>query len=158
MTEERNIAEKEKGSGKAFIKEEKIYWVHQEKIIITISISEIKIIGEYTVEANPVADDWFIVFVLAENEISQIPANASGVEDVLKQLSERFGTTISIGLFYSSRLNSRIIWPKKIEGLQLYKAEPMPAKNFLGKLWIWLKIAPMALVLTEPAQAVLKEE
>jgi hypothetical protein len=158
MTEEKNAVEREKNSGKTFIKENIIYWIHREKVIISIDITTIKIIGEYTIEADPMEDDWYIVFVLNENEIKQIPANAVGVEDMLTQLSERLGTPLSIGLFYSTRLNSRIIWPKKIEDLQLYEAKPAPAKNFLGKLWIWLKIAPMELVLTKPALSVLKEE
>jgi hypothetical protein len=129
-------SEAAKQSGYSFIKDGWIYWNQGNSNLLTLEIDKIKVIGEYSTEGGPFVDDWFIVFVMSIDEVNQISAHAEGLEKVLKELSESKGTGVVGSLFYSTQWKTNVIWPKELEGQELFELVNLPPKN----RWERLKI------------------
>jgi len=90
-----------------------------------LPISEITLIGEYTNEDGPFADDYFLVF-LSRNNGGWLEASfyGDGRDEVLKELSTLMGTGIACGLCHSTTFASRVIWPEEKSGAELFDFQP----------------------------------
>ena len=69
---------------------------------VTISIGDVIVIGEYTTDAGPFFDDWFLVFVYKTGDWDSISNYANRI-DILKQhLSKIYNTDLSKYLLTNS--------------------------------------------------------
>ena len=82
-----------------------------------LPVSEVTVIGEYTNEDGPFADDYFLVF-LSRNESWWFEGSfyGEGRDEVLHELSTLLGSEISLGLSHTTTFTSRILWPEKMRG------------------------------------------
>ena len=119
------------------IKDEKVVYEQDPQNVWTLDIDKIKFIGEYTTSAGPMADDLFLVFADTIDQWWQAPILAIKHEHFWKQLGEKLNCEIAPGLFASANWATRVIYPKSLEGEELFvvvKAETKP-KSFLMKLF-----------------------
>ena len=90
-----------------------------------LPIAEITIIGEYTNEDGPFADDYFLVFV-RDGEPGWLEGSffADGRDAILKELSARLGADLSCGQAHLATFRSRILWPDHLKGRVLFEFRP----------------------------------
>jgi hypothetical protein len=90
-----------------------------------LPISEITIIGEYTNEDGPFADDYFIAF-LTDAEPGWLEASfyGEGRDSMLEELSRVLGSDLSCGLAHSTTFTSRILWPEHKKSRELFELLP----------------------------------
>jgi hypothetical protein len=121
-------------------------------------LDKIKLIGEYTTSGGPVNDDWFVVFMTSKDTWLQIPVYAKGIPEVLSYLCKYFNTDLTLALQSSAEWKTRIVWPEKLIGKQLWNIIETPPKTFKEKLNSFLFfIDPTVLVLTEHAELAFKQ-
>ncbi|MGI9242273.1 MAG: hypothetical protein ACR2RV_15855 [Verrucomicrobiales bacterium] len=90
-----------------------------------LPITDIAVIGEYTNEDGPLADDYFLVF-LQGGEPGWLEGSffADGRDAVLMELSRKLGADISCGLAHQATFTSRILWPDHLMGRELFEFRP----------------------------------
>jgi hypothetical protein len=110
----------EKLSGRTYIKDDTIVWVSDEGLVTQIPIKGIKIIGEYTTSAGPLFDDWYFVFITNPHNIKQVPAYATGVQEMLVQLGGRLNSELSGQLANSADWKTNVLWPTSLRGQELF--------------------------------------
>ncbi|WP_131725391.1 hypothetical protein [Chryseobacterium sp. Leaf180] len=124
-------------TNKLTIKDDKVIYEQDPQNMWILDIDKIKFIGEYTTSAGPLADDWFFVFADTLDQWWQAPTLALDHEQFWKQLGEKLNCEIAPGLFASTNWATRVIYPKSLEGQELFvvvKAEAKP-KTFWQKLF-----------------------
>jgi len=91
----------------------------------SLAISEISLIGEYTNENGPMADDYFLVFLSAK-EPGWFEASfyGEGRDEILKELSDLLGSELSCGLAHSTTFTSQVIWPDEKKGKRVFDFLP----------------------------------
>ena len=100
-----------------------------------LSLSQIKVIGEYTNSDGPHLDDYFFVFVLPDGSWHFASYYANGAQSFCLELSSNLGCSLKFGLSKSTSLKSRVMWPKALEGNDLFNFVPEPSsKNYLIRL------------------------
>ena len=121
----------------------------------SIPASSIKLVGEYTTSSGPWFDDYFLVFLVSENQPwHQASFYAEGRDEVLHRLGEALGANLELGLCNSTNFKSRIIWPLELVGQNFI--QPIPADSALGRFrQKWLG-ADFQLGLTDEVKSVLK--
>lgn len=97
----------------------------------SLSLTEVKVIGELTTREGAVVGDWFFVFVIDENNwrFSTAYLNQDVFNSFWKQISLRLNCEILPSLFYSSDLNSQVLYPKSLEGNELFLFKEVATKN-----------------------------
>ena len=101
----------------------------------SLSISQIRIIGEYTDSNGPYLDDYFFVFVLSDCSWRQASFYAEGRDSFLSELGSKLGHKLACGLCNSTSLKSRVMWPEALSGEILFTFARTPhPKNFFAKL------------------------
>jgi hypothetical protein len=90
-----------------------------------LPVSEVSVIGEYTNEDGPFADDYFLVF-LSRNESGWFEGSfyGEGRDEIVQELSSRLGSAISLELSHSTTFTSRILWPEQMTGEALFDFRP----------------------------------
>jgi hypothetical protein len=117
LTIEQKI-QNDKYSGTISLIENEIVFSSQETELVRFNISEIRIIAEMTSDADPIKNDWHLVFVNNTTEY-YIPAYANNMQDFLKELSGKLQFQIIMTLFASIELNSNILYPNELVGHKL---------------------------------------
>ena len=110
----------EKILGRTYIKDETIIWGSDEGLVSQISIKDIKVIGEYTSSAGPTFDDWYFVFITGPHNIKQISAYATGIQEMLGKLGQRFNSDLSGQLANSADWKTNVLWPRSLRGQGLF--------------------------------------
>lgn len=102
-----------------------------------IEIDKIKFIGEYTTSAGPIADDWFFVFADTVDQWWQVPASAVDHETFWIEIGEKLKCELAPGLFSSTTWRTRVIYPKALEGQELFNVvkEENKTRTFWQKLF-----------------------
>ena len=120
-----------------------------------LPLSQIKVIGEHTNSDGPHLDDYFFVFVLPDGSWHFASYYANGAESFYLELSSNLGCSLKFGLTKSTSLKSRVMWPKDLEGKDLFNLVPEPpSKNYLIRLG--QKISPtVRFELSEPVRKAL---
>jgi hypothetical protein len=100
-------------------------------------LDSIVLMAEYTTNEGPFVDDYFLVFVSIENG-KQYIATASfysdGRDEIVEQLSLKWGVRVELGLSHSTEWNSRILWPPEIAGRDYFSFREVPPNSRLEKL------------------------
>ena len=107
-------------SGKAYIKNQKIYWDFNDNNLLEVEIASICAIGEYTTVHALHRNEWFIVFVLQNGDNLQVSAYADGIQQVLTELSATCGTEIKGKLAQETDVKINVIFTSSLVGKELY--------------------------------------
>jgi len=104
-----------------------IIYSEENKILWSLPLSSVVIIGEYTTSNGPYIDDYFLVFVTRPNK-QHFHASfyAEGRDVMLINLSQHFGNNIECGLANSAQLASRCMWPPALTGKKLFNFTRLP--------------------------------
>lgn len=144
---ENELKEREKWAGRLEILNEELIFNYGEDQKIKIKISDLKVIGEFTTEADPIATDWFLVIVKKNNEVLYLPAYAVGLQDTLTQLSKTLNHEIVPKLFASVKFDSNVIYPKSIDGEKLFHLKGLNPKGIWEKIKVNMGFNPITLIL-----------
>jgi hypothetical protein len=102
-----------------------------------VVLDDLRLIGEYTNEDGPFADDYFLVFA-TEDRLFEASFYADGRDACLAQLSDRLDTPLLLQLACSTDFDSRILWPESLDGRPLLDFRPVKRGSLLGRLRQWL--------------------
>lgn len=90
-----------------------------------LSLKDVSVIGEYTNEDGPFADDWFLVFVeKGEPDWNEASVYAAGKDEVLADLESAFGIKLTCALHDSVTFKSRVLWPRTMLDEKLFEFHP----------------------------------
>ncbi len=128
------LKEIEKWTGRLEIVDKDLIFHYGEEQKIKIEISDIKVIGEFTTEADLIATDWYLILVKKNNEVVYLPAYAVGFQETLNQLSKILNYEIAPRLFASVKFDSNIIYPKSVDGEKLFNLKGVNSNS------VWEKI------------------
>src|SRR5437588_10011301 len=93
----------------------------------SLPVGSIVLISEYTTNAGPHSDDYFLVFTTAEDGklyFSTCSFYSAGVEEVLSMLQDYLGSPIQLGLQGSTEWRSRVAWPVKMAESEYFTFTP----------------------------------
>ncbi len=80
----------------------------------SLPLADIVCIAEYTTDAGPFADDYFLVFGTRSDAWYEASVYCEGRDEVLTILSRYMGHPMQFGLCNSADYASRIIWPVEL--------------------------------------------
>ncbi|MCX5659361.1 MAG: hypothetical protein NTW19_06510 [Planctomycetota bacterium] len=86
-----------------------------------MAVPDLRLVGECTTPDGPMADDWFICFVIDGNGWREAPVYADGFEEFLETLGKALRHSLICELANSSSFNSRILWPAALSGRALFR-------------------------------------
>jgi len=90
-----------------------------QDLVWSLPIDSIRVIGEYTTDAGPAFDDYFIVFAVANPlRLFEAPVEAAG--SVLRELCVRLGCDLRCGLANRVDFASQVLWPQDLVGRPLF--------------------------------------
>ena len=135
------------------IKDSQVLFTQNGTELARISISDIKLIGEYTTANGPFVDDWFIVFMTSAEKWIQISEYTAGMQEVLKELSTLFKAEIVGSLFASISWKTNVIWPAGIEGAEMWDLQIQPPVTLVQKLKTWVGLGGNPKLVLTPAAA-----
>lgn len=119
-------------------------------IIDKFLISNVKVIAEFTTDADAVGNDYFLVFVENDNVIHYIPVYAQNFENFIQEIEVVLNLKITLSLVNSIRINSNIIFPKDFQNRKLFQFVKVEPTGFRQTLFvIFSKIKPTKLQLAE---------
>ena len=104
----------------------------------SIAITDILLIAEFTTDAGPKTDDYFLVFVTREQGdlyYSNVTMYAAGIDESLTQLENILGSSLELALHASTKWNSRVVWPPELAGSPYFRYEQVIPEGF----WDWLR-------------------
>lgn len=103
-----------------------------------VSVDEIRLVGEYTNDHGPFVDDYFFVF-LTKDRYFEASFYADGREAMLAELGRRLQHELCTGLWHSTNLASRVLWPAHLEGHPVYDLVPEArAESVWARLRQWI--------------------
>lgn len=137
-------------SGTISLDNEHIVFKSEGKELIKLLLTNVKVIGEMTTVADPMANDWYFIFVDKNNQEHYVPAYANNMETFQKQISERLGIEIYGRLFSSIDFDSNILYPNELLGKKLFDIIETNPKNSWEKILKFLGLGnPKSVELTE---------
>lgn len=80
-----------------------------------IRFDQIHLLGEFTNEDGPFADDHFVVFCVGKDEIVAVPVDQK-ILGVIRNFSCFTGRTIDLELIGETTFKNRILWPAAFIG------------------------------------------
>ena len=84
-----------------------------------VPIAELTLIGEYTTQAGPWAEDYFFVFGFGRpSKFYEVPLSMGS--PILPILSTKLGSELVPGLLQSTDWRSRVLWPPAVAGRPLF--------------------------------------
>jgi len=115
---------------------EKIIYEQDPQNKWALDINKIIFIGEYTTSNGPTTNDWFFVFADTIDEWWQAPALSVDHTIFWNELVGKLNCEITPKLFASTNWATRVMYPKTLEGQELYtvvKTKSTP-KTFWQKI------------------------
>lgn len=103
----------------------------------SLPVNSVLLIAEYTTNEGPYADDYFLVFVTAEDSqlyFSTCSFSSAGIKEGLNSLQERIGSPIQLELQGSTEWRSRVAWPPEMRGTEYFTFRPVPAETLTEKV------------------------
>jgi|GEM_PF-4815953 len=146
---EEQLKEQEKWAGRIEVVKEQIHFFYDDNEKLIINLSEIKVIGEMTTEADPSTIDWYLVLVKINNEAIYLPAYAVGFQEALNKISQILGEQIMPKLFSSIKFDSSVIFPKSLQNETLFYFEELTPAGFWNKIKLTLGYKPITPVLKD---------
>lgn len=101
-----------------------------------IPVQDLRVLGEYTTDHGPFEDDYFFVFVTsADGGWYEASFYAEGWDVFLNDLGAYLRHDLRPGLGPSARFKSRVIWPPRLAGQELFDVVPeSPSRNLLRRI------------------------
>lgn len=100
-----------------------VHFVVDGASVWSLAVCDIRIIAECTVQADPIRDDYFVVFLDSRMREYVVPTTAPGLLAAIDVLQERLKCQMQFGLANSTVLASRILWPDDLQGAPLFDDE-----------------------------------
>jgi hypothetical protein len=117
-----------------------------------VPLSDVRLIGEYTTANGPYVDDYFFVFLTAEEGgWHEASFYARGRDPLLALLEHHLGAPIQPGLCNSAEYRTRIVWPPHVKDQPLMTI--IPKKTWYGRLWARIR-GVQDITLSAPARSV----
>lgn len=143
-------------SGRVKIENGEIYWKAEYTNLLKIPVNRIRIIGEYTTIHALHKNEWFVVFVLDNEDMFQMSMYAMGMMDLLTELSQTFNAEFSPLLGDEREYKSNTVWPPQIAGQELYELKVKESRTFFERFRARLGFGdPVELILTDKVKTVL---
>ncbi|MCF7956681.1 MAG: hypothetical protein K9M75_12835 [Phycisphaerae bacterium] len=108
-----------------------IKYQFQDQVTWELAVSEIKVIGEYTNQNGPFADDYFYVFITNLDVWYEASFYAHGRDSFFRKLGAELHQELHGTLVASADFNSNIIWPPSLAGKEMFEFRK---EGWLGKL------------------------
>lgn len=113
--------EPEHPSGVIKLEHDQLIWSYDDRILTTINLRDVVIIGEYTNADGPYLDDWFLTFVTRDGRWQSIPWYAHDIGVLTDYLCQAFQPGLDTSHLNSSTTwNSIVRYPKNLEGVSLF--------------------------------------
>lgn len=97
----------------------------------SVPLNSVRIIGEYTNENGPYADDWLLCLVTDCNSWVEGSVHVPNFAAFMAELCVSMGSEFVVSLARSTTFASRVMWPESIADTELF--EFLPRKRRL--LW-----------------------
>lgn len=120
-------------AGIVYIKDQKIHWDYNDNNLLEINISTIRAIGEYTTIHSFHRNEWFFVFALNNKENFQISAYATGMDNVLTELSSILNTELNYKLNLATDFQSNVIYPVQLWGKEFYELKIAESRTLFDR-------------------------
>jgi len=120
----------------------------------SVSLSDVRVVGELTLPADLIRDDYFLVLVGADSWFL-VPFGADGVEGLIDELSERLGCELEFRLAPEVELRSRVLGPPPLVGRKLFDTSEIEAKGIRRVVERILGTASVELSLAKEVQEAL---
>ena len=101
----------------------------------SIRTGDIVLVAEYTTNAGPAVDDYFLVFVTREGGelfYSSVTMSATGINAALEELERQLDGPLELLLFSSRHWASRVVWPPHLANVEYLEAEEVPKPDGLA--------------------------
>jgi len=99
-----------------------------------LRVSTVRIIGEFTNQNGPFADDYFLCFATGPWKWREASFYAEGRDEFLEALGAKLGSPLELGLCGSTDFASRVLWPQSLAGEPMFRFEDIPRRG----LWGWI--------------------
>jgi hypothetical protein len=102
----------------------------------SIRTGDIVLVAEYTTDAGPAVDDYFLVFVTREGAelfYSSVTMRATGINPVVEELEKQLGGSLELKLYSSTRWASRVVWPPHLANVEYLEPEAVPQPDGLAE-------------------------
>ena len=146
----------EQSATRVFLADSQVVLIQGDREIVRIAVCDIKLIGEYTTSAGPMADDWFIVFMTSAKDWTQISEYTPGMLELLQELGTHLKAELVGTLFASISWKTNIIWPQQVTGREMWSVLTEKPATLIGRLKKALGFASQQLMLTEVAASVFR--
>lgn len=93
------------------------------------------VLGEYTTNVGPFAEDHFFVFISAADGEREWAADDPVVDRLLGMVATHAGEDVSPTLANSTDFASRVLYPPSLRGSDLYRFVP-EMRGWLKDLWV----------------------
>jgi hypothetical protein len=104
-----------------------------EELQWCLPISSICLVGEYTNQSGPVADDYFIVLLSRTRESwYEISHDAAGLDALMNVLRDTLGGALDTKLANSTDFRSRVMWPAALVDKPLF--DFVPSNSIWGRI------------------------
>lgn len=119
------------------IQDGKVVYMREAEAVWMLELDKIKFVGEYTTAGGPYVDDWFFVFADKVDDWWQASTLVIDHEQFWNELSKVIDSQVAPTLFYSTKWASNVMYPKQLEGQELFVVVPANAKpkSFWQKLF-----------------------
>jgi hypothetical protein len=124
-------------SGHLLLEKADVVYSANGKELWRLPVTQIRVIGEYTTANGPYVDDYFLVFVVRQStEWFEASYYAQRDDSFRKNLGNLLGgDEIRFGLNNSTDWKHRVLWPKNLEGSELFEITPeKESENWLQRI------------------------
>lgn len=117
-----------------------IEYSFEQRLLWQVAVDGVLILAEYTTNEGPWADDYFLLFVESDNgklSVARASLYSDGIEEVLRDLRQRWAANIETRLHNSTEWKSRVLWPPELAGTEYFdfkEVEPQTIGSRLRKL------------------------
>ena len=101
----------------------------------SLPVANLRLIGEYTNQDGPIADDYFFCFATGPETWLEASFYADGADEFLRALSAKLGAPLLTGLCHSTDFASRVLWPESLAGEPMFQFTDLPPQRFVGRLF-----------------------
>jgi hypothetical protein len=125
---------------------------YKGKVVWSIRLIDLRLIGEWTTDHGPHGEDYFFAFVSGWPPLwHEAPVGAN--PRIMEELEKEIGQPLRVGLAACTTFKSRVVWPPELQGHDLFKYTPQPRPRGLFKR---LKDVILPLIHSELTQEVLE--
>lgn len=136
--------------------ENKITYPSNDEYLWSIELDNLKLIGEYTTELGYDFDNYFFLFGSTNNVIYQVSSLFINHDIFWTELSKKINAEVGPTLFASTNWKSKIMFPKSLEGRELFEVVKHENQNsFFSKIIFFFKQTE-EIKLTDQAKSLLK--